>query len=113
MPTQYILPASTNVNALVDGTISPATAYTITDYVAGQGARRPTSATSQRQFTMAVVVLSYGRLLSDAEMAYFDNASARGETRIALQSTIGRAPGFSSGFYLATGGRAMLRTRLP
>jgi len=113
VPPVYVLPTTANPNTFVDGMLSPATTYTINDYVAGQGARIPASATTQRQFATAVIVLSYGRLLTASEMAFFDTAAARGETTVQLQSSIGLAMSSAPGFFLATGGRATMRTRLP
>ena len=113
VPPVYVLPTTANPNTFVDGMISPATTYTINDYVAGQSARVPASTTTQRQFATAVVVLSYGRLLTPSEMAFFDAAAARGETTVQLQSSIGLAMSGAPGFFLATGGRATMRTRLP
>jgi hypothetical protein len=109
----YVLPTSANPNTFVDGMTSPATTYTINDYIAGQGARVPASTAAQRQFATAVVVLSYGRLLTASEMAFFDAAAARGETTVQLQSSIGLAMSAAPGFFLATGGRATMKTRLP
>ena len=113
VPPNMILQTSVNPNSLATGQVLPATTYPITDYVAGMGARVPSSATSPRQFATACVVLSYGRLLTQSEMAFFDYASARAETRTMLQTVAGLARGNAPGFFLATGGRATLTTRLP
>jgi hypothetical protein len=113
VPPNTILPASVNPNSLVNGQVLPAATYTITDYVAGMGTRVPSSAASPRQFATACVVLSYGRLLTASEMAFFDYASARAETRTTLRSAAGLATRDAPGFFLATGGRATLTTRLP
>ncbi|MEO5824469.1 MAG: hypothetical protein ABIR59_01125 [Gemmatimonadales bacterium] len=113
VPPMYVLPVTANPNAFTDGMISPATTYTIADYITRQGPRLPSSATAPRQFTTAVVVLSYGRLLTPSEMAFFDHASARAETTVPLPAVAGRWSVIASGFFLATGGRATLRTRLP
>jgi hypothetical protein len=113
VPTQYVLPFSVNPGTFVDGMISPATAYNVSDYIVGHGARVPSSATSPRQFAAAIVILSYGRLLTPAEMAFFDAASARAETTIPLRSSSGVVVVDAPGFFLATGGRATLTTRLP
>lgn len=113
VPTNYILPANTNVNTLADGQILSATAYTIGDYIAGMGTRMPSSAGAPRQFATACVVLTYGRLMTPAEMSFFDYAVSRAETKTALVSVVGLATETASGFYLATGGRATITTRLP
>jgi hypothetical protein len=113
VPTMYVLPATANPNTFVDGMTSAATTYTINDYIQNQGVRTPASSVAPRAFATAVVVLSYGRLLTASEMAFFDAAAARAETRVALRSVSGLVTVDASGFYLATGGRATLRTRLP
>lgn len=113
VPPMQVLPGNVNPNAFVDGMTSPATTYTIADYIAGQGVRQPSHLDAPHEFTLAVVILSYGRLLTPAEMAFFDHASARGETTVELQSTAGLVTIPASGFFLATGGRATLQTRLP
>ena len=61
----------------------------------------------------AVVVLTYGRLLTPSEMAFFSAAAARAETTVSLRAAAGLAIVDASGFNLATGGRATMRTRLP
>jgi hypothetical protein len=111
--SNLILPPSTNVNSLAAGQILPATTYTINDYIAGMGSRVPSTTTSPKQFATACVVLSYGRLLTQSEMAFFDYASARAETRTPLTAVSGLATTTAPGFFLATGGRATLTTRLP
>jgi hypothetical protein len=113
VPANVILPPSTNISSLATGQILPATTYAITDYIASMGPRAPSSTTSQKQFATACVVLSYGRLLTPSEMAFFDYASARAETRTPLTAVSGLATTTAPGFFLATGGRATLTTRLP
>ena len=112
VPAMYVLSPSVDPRTLSDGVVVPATAYAIGDYIAAQGPRVPASASS-RQVAAAVVVLTYGRLLTPTEMAFFDYASARAETTVPLQSQTGLVKVIASGFDLATGGRATLKTRLP
>ena len=113
VPPVQVLPPTTNLDALADGMILPATTFTVADYVAANGERVPATASAQRDFTMACLVLTYGRLLTAAEMTFFDSACARAETRTVLTTIDGLATEQASGFYLATGGRATLTTRLP
>lgn len=108
-----VLPPTTGLSALADGVILPATTFTIADYIAANGERVPSSANAQRDFTMACLVLTYGRLMTASEMAFFDAACARAETRTPLTTVDGLATEQAPGFYLATGGRATLTTRLP
>jgi hypothetical protein len=110
----YVLSSVTDPSQLHDGDVLPATTYTIDDYIASQGARTPSRMPAPNVVREAIVVLSLGRLLTPAEMAFFDHAAARGETTVALKSSIGLATNVTApGFYLATGGRATLQTRLP
>jgi hypothetical protein len=81
--------------------------------MAVNGERLPSSANAQRDFTMACLVLTYGRLMTASEMAFFDAACARAETRTPLTTVDGLATEQAPGFYLATGGRATLTTKLP
>ncbi len=112
VPPMYILPAATNPATLTNNQILPATTYTIANYIAAHGPRVPSVATSPKQFTVATVVLSYGRLLTASEMAFFDRSAARAETTTPLQSLSGIGLVTASGFNVATGGRATVRTRL-
>lgn len=112
VPPMFILPAATNPQSLIDGQILPATTYTIANYLAAHGPRVPSSAASPKQFSVATVVLSYGRLLTASEMAFFDRAAARAETTVPLQTQAGLALITASGFSVATGGRGTIRTRL-
>lgn len=113
VPPVEVLPPDTDPGSLRDGQILSATTYTTADYVAAMGPRVPSSGQSQRDFTAACVVLSYGRLLAPSEAAFFDHACARAETRTPLFSTVGLVTKTALGFFLATGGRATLTTRLP
>ena len=112
LPVQ-VLPQSATFSNLTGGLVLPATTYTIDDYIAAMGARVPSSATAQRDFTLACVILSYGRLMTASEMAFFDAACARAETRTPLTTLAGLVTQTAPGFFVATGGRATLTTRLP
>jgi hypothetical protein len=113
VPPVQVLPPTTGLSALADGVILPATTFTIADYIAANGERIPSSVNAQRDFTMACLVLTYGRLLTSSEMSFFDAACARAETRTPLTTVDGLATEEAPGFYLATGGRATLTTKLP
>ncbi len=113
VPAVQVLPPATTLDALTDGMVLPATTFTIADYMAANGERIPSSANAQRDFTMACLVLTYGRLMTASEMAFFDAACARGETKTVLTTVDGLATEQAPGFYLATGGRATLTTKLP
>jgi hypothetical protein len=107
-----ILPSTLNPSALTPGQITTATTYTIGAYVAVHGTRTPTYASRQTDFAIAMVVLSYGRLLSPSEMAYYDAVAARAESAVSLPLTTGFAQGLSPTFWVVSGGRARIRSRL-
>jgi hypothetical protein len=113
VPPAVILPSTVPFSSVRPGFETPATTYTIAQYVATQGARNPAYGAAPREFALATVVLSYGRLLSPSEMAYFDAAAARIESTTAFPVTTGFATAVpSSPFRVATGGRATLHARL-
>jgi hypothetical protein len=76
------------------------------------GPRDPHWRSSQRDFRIATVVLSEGRLLSPTELAFVDHMAARGSANTPLPYTSGFVSGFTLPFVLATGGRARLYTSL-
>ena len=107
VPAALIFPSTWSAGQ----TVTP-TAFTIAQYTAAHGARVPTTAGAPRTFTVATIVLSTGRLLSESEMAFFDANAARVESLTTLPSSIGFARGTAIPFRLATGGRATIVTRL-
>jgi hypothetical protein len=84
----------------------------IGDIIARDGERVPSAATAPREFRIATVVLSRGGMLSRDEMSFFEYMAARGEQRVALPSSDGLIRGTTLPFFIATGGRAALVTRL-
>jgi hypothetical protein len=91
----------------------PVTRFTIDDVIAAEGGPRlPAPAEAQKEFRLATIVLSKDRLLSAAEMAFFDHLAARGEATTELPFTSGRVQGTTKPFFLATGRRATLSTRV-
>jgi hypothetical protein len=96
-------------NSILPG---PVDTVRIADIVAANGARSPSAAVAQRDFRIATVVLSRGRLLTPDEMAFFDHMAARGASENVLQYTQGTSRGETKPFYLATGQRARLITRV-
>lgn len=91
------------------GTASP---LTIDDVLAVHGTRDPPVGEAQTDFRLATIVLSYGSLLDEDELAYFHHMAERGEAREELSFTSGFAFGTTKPFFLATGGRATLSTRI-
>jgi len=90
----------------------PVTRVTVADVIARDGARSPGVADAQKSFRVGTLVLSAGRLLTASEMAFFDYMAARGEAMSPLTYTSGLARGTTLPFYLATGKRASLTTRM-
>jgi hypothetical protein len=85
---------------------------TIQEIIAVNGPRVPDSLVSQKDFGLGTIVLSQGRMLSAGEMAFFDHMAARGEANTELFFTEGFSSGFTKPFFLATGQRATLTTKL-
>jgi hypothetical protein len=84
----------------------------IADIIARDGERVPSAAISAREFRIATVVLSRGGMLSPDEMSFFEYMAARGEQRVGLPVSDGFIRGTTLPFFIATGGRATLVTRL-
>ena len=72
----------------------------------------PAAGADRRDFRLAALVLSLDRLLNQDEMDFFEHMAARGEAREPLRYTSGFASGTTLPFFLATGRRATLTTRL-
>lgn len=85
--------------------------YTINDYIAQMGSRVPDFTQSQKQFTMATIVVSE-KLLSEDEMAYLNHNLKRAETNVAVEIRSGLTMTLAKPFRLATGDRATMRTLL-
>jgi hypothetical protein len=88
----------------------PTVPVTIADIIASNGPRVPAAGAAPTEFRVATIVLSKDRLLTPAEMAFFDHMAARGESLVELPFTSGLARGTSKPFFLATGGRGTLTT---
>lgn len=85
---------------------------TIEDVIAVNGERVPPAGEAQTDFRLATIVLSHGRLLSADEISFFHHMAERGEAREELPFTSGFSAGTTKPFYVATGGRATLTTRI-
>lgn len=85
---------------------------TIARLIAQAGPRAPAATNARRDFRMATIVLSRNGLLSRDELAFFNHVAARGEARVILPYSSGFIRGNTRPFYLATGQRATLTTRL-
>lgn len=101
--------AQVRANGVLRG---PVDTLRISSVIAQAGARNPSAELAPRDFRVATVVLSRGRLLTRDEIAFFEYMAARGEMRVTLAYSDGLTRGNTLPFFLATGGRATLTTRL-
>jgi hypothetical protein len=97
---------------LTCGSTGTATPVTIQDITSYNGARVPDHTQSLEAFKLAAIILSKDRLLSSSELSFFNYMAARGEATTELRFTSGFVSGMTKPFYLATGGRATLTTRI-
>lgn len=94
------------------GQVVSASVVTVEDVIAENGQRVPTHEDSQRGFRGATIVLSRGALLDEDALAFFDFMARRGEDETRKPITEGYLQRSSLPFYVATGGRATLVTRV-
>jgi hypothetical protein len=85
--------------------------YNINSLVTTLGERVPNSATSQKQYRAATLIIS-DALLSASEMAYYDFMTRRADMTTSVPATDGFLQKGGTPFYLATGARATLSTCL-
>ena len=85
---------------------------TVDSLVAVDGPRIPAAGEAQREFRLATVVLSVGRLLTPEEMTFFSHMARRGEATVPLLYRDGFVVETGLPFTLATRGRATLTTHL-
>ncbi|MGH7468534.1 MAG: hypothetical protein ACRENP_11290 [Longimicrobiales bacterium] len=114
VPPFFVFRNQRLVSQVFNGALLPGPLDTVRvdDVIAMEGARHPAAANAQRTFRMATVVLSRGRLLSRSELSFFDHMAARGEAETELPYRQGGIRGQTRPFFLATGQRARLVTRL-
>jgi hypothetical protein len=112
VPTYFIL---TNQNAtLTNGQVlapSEFTLVTISNIVAVKGSRVPDSSNSQQTFRCATIILSE-QLLDRNAMSLYDFFTRRIETRTTVAYSDGLATGTGNPWYLATGGRAVMYSKI-
>ena len=85
----------------------PVTYVSIEDLIALVGMRVPSSATSQKSFHIASIVVS-DSLLSGEEMAFYDYFAGRASLKTRVRYSSGLAKGIAKPFYVSTGGRGEL-----
>jgi len=103
--------AALSQNCLGVVTYSRFTKITIGDVIASAGARSPAYPNTQRDFKVAVIVLSDAKLSPEA-MAFYDFFAQRVEARTPLDVHQGFYAGTGNPFYVATGGLGTMSSRL-
>ena len=94
--------------ALFEG---PVTYVSIDDIISVLGPRDPDFSTSPKMFRLATIVVSE-KLLSPEAMAFYNFFSQRAELKKEVIYSSGLAKGTTRPFYVATGGRGELNTRI-
>lgn len=90
----------------------PTDTVTVADWAGREGARNPAHPEAQDSFRMATVVLTRGRLLTRDELAFYNALAARAESESELVTMNFASRQTTQPFFLATGGRGRLITRL-
>jgi hypothetical protein len=103
---QNVTPTNGQVFSLSELTLVPFSSVTAT-----QGTRAPDSTNSQKTFRCATVVLSE-QLLDANAMSFYDWFARRAEARQPASYADGFATGTGNPFYLATGGRAVMFSKI-
>ena len=100
--------------ALTQGMVlnpSDITVVPVADVVAANGVRQPAAGAAQKDFRMATIIVSE-RQLDPISMSLYDHFARRGEAREVQAYSQGFARGRANPWYLATGGRSVLSTRI-
>lgn len=84
----------------------------IEEIIATNGPRIPASNVAPRDIRIATIVLTRGGILTRHELDFYEHMAARGEARAELLFSNGVTRAMTQPFFLATGGRATLSTRL-
>jgi hypothetical protein len=87
-------------------------AVSIADVLAAAGARSPAFPEAQRDYTVGVIVVGDAPL-SDEAMAFYDFFARRAEARVPLAVHEGLVQQVEAPFFVQTGGRGTLTSRLP
>jgi len=98
---------------LADGglLLGPVTRVSIEDIVDAVGPRDPDSTVSPKKFRIATILIS-DELLSLEAMSFFDFFAQRAELRQETPFSSGFAQGIAKPFFVSTGGRGEISTRL-
>jgi len=90
---------------------SEITTVTVSDVIAARGPRVPDSTVSQKTFRCATVVLSE-QLLDTYALSFYDWFARRAEAKQPVSYASGFATGISNPFFVATGGRAVMFSKI-
>jgi hypothetical protein len=98
-----------NQNLTLGQVLQPSefTVVAVSNVIAARGARAPDSASAQKTFRCATVVLSE-QLLDSYAMSFYDWFARRAEHKQPLSYAEGLANGTANPFYAATGGRGVM-----
>ncbi|MEQ1854662.1 MAG: hypothetical protein ABMA01_24100, partial [Chthoniobacteraceae bacterium] len=112
VPTYFVLnDQNQNVTAGQTLTAAEITLVDINTIIAAKGARSPDSTTSQKTFRCATIVVSE-QLLDPYAMALYDFFARRSEAKQQLTFASGLATGTCNPWYLATGGRSVMFSKI-
>ena len=92
--------------------VGPTDTVTVGEWVARDGVRTPAYPQAQSMFRMATIVLSRNGLLTRDEMSFYNAVAQRAESEIEVQAIRETTRVITWPFFLATGGRGRLITRL-
>jgi hypothetical protein len=112
LPSSAVAPGIVVQGNPCSGCVLPSSTITISDVIGVNGPRVPDVASAKKTFTVAVLVISRDRLLTDDEMAVLEYFATRGEASTPLPFTAGFARGTTKPFNVATRGLGRVDLRL-
>ena len=92
--------------------VGPTDTVTVGEWVARDGVRTPAYPDAPRTFRMATIVLSRNGLLTRDEMSFYNSVAMRAESETEMPAIRATTRIITWPFFLATGGRGRLITRL-
>ncbi len=108
----YFIFDNQNQNPSGDGLLEgPITHIYISDIIESVGPRIPAYTYAQKSFRLATIVISE-KLLTQEEMSFFNYFSKRAELREQVSFSSGFAKGIAKPFYISTGRRGELNTKI-
>jgi hypothetical protein len=113
----FLPPNETKNGMVITGTAChnctvAASEVTVNDIINVHGPRVPSSATSQKSFRVATIVLTRDRLLTDDEMTLFEFFASRGELKTPVNVSAGLSKYVSNPWYVATRGLSTVDLRI-